>query len=172
MFPSHDSTTPINSYRLKDVEVFFKPNAASNIFTKHEKIALAIKKTFLEEEYQLMTKTRVSMDFSGRNGSQACKNIPNNNFIQNTHMQHFNCFSSARTASNKAVLAQDYIGGLAQLITACGTLTFTDGTVMVRLASELLTNLDKKMFLEKATGNLMSINDIWNKHNSTTSTNS
>lgn len=160
-----DITTPINSYRIKDVEVFFKPNANTNMFTKDKHVALAVRKTFIDEEYQLMTKTKVSITFNSNSATRARYSMPNNNFIQNTHMEHYNCFSSARTASQKCMLNQDYVGAVAQIIMACGTLTFTDGIVMTRFADILKNNKTKKFFLEKATGNLVSIQDIWNKGN-------
>ena len=158
-------TTPINSYRIKDVEVFFKPNANTNMFTKDKHVALAVRKTFIDEEYLLMTKTKISIAFNSDSVTRARYSMPNNNFIQNTHMEHYNCFSSARTASQKCILHQDYVGAVAQIIMACGTLTFTDGTVMTRFAESLKNNKTKKFFLEKATGNLVSIHDIWNKEN-------
>lgn len=160
-----DITTPINSYRIKDVEVFFKPNANRNMFTKDSQVALAIRKTFIEEEYQFMTKTRVALDFTGQGATTGKLNIPRNPFLQNTHIHRYNCFSNAKTAANKAILNQDYISALAQLIMACGTLTFTDGLVMTYFADLLIGSKNKKWFLCKATNELMSVNDIWNKEN-------
>ena len=138
------------------------------MFTNDKYVAHAIKRIFIDEEYSLMTKTRVSVAFAGT-ATRAGYDIPGNPYMQNPHLREYYWFSIARNEAHKAMTQQNYIAAIAQISTACGTLTFTDGTVMGRFANYMkdAASTDKKLIKNNETGELISIRELYKREKET-----
>lgn len=159
--------TPLVNYIKKDVEMYFK-RPERNILNSPDWFADLIKKTFLEEKYEIQTITHLHMEWA--NVTRWSVEQDTTGRIGNPHMTNYNCFPSTKNEIKKAVDKGDILQMCNLLIAACATLTFTDSTVVNRFAQNLQGRATEKVFKNTETGELISTKDykeIFNEKNNT-----
>lgn len=146
-------TTPITNYVQKDVGMYFK-RAEDNALNNPAWLADLIKDTFLEQKYQLITKTVI--DVTWDNADYRCYRNKDNEF-GNPHHIHFNCFSETRYAANQCIQDGEVLQALNILLASCATITFTDTAVTRRLAGDIIDTSHNEAFIKDlTTGELIS----------------
>lgn len=155
-----DVIAPVRSYADKDVDMWFRHPDRLNCITKHPGLTKVIKACFKDKKYTMYYGTRVHMPINGSTSNWGrAQNLPD--WLGNTHMVHYNCFSATRNAVQNSIrMNGDFIAAISQTIAACSTLVFTDSTVIEALASDLLCNTNKKIFKNNKTGEMVSMDDI------------
>lgn len=151
---------PVRSYADKDVDMWFRHPDKLNCITKYPDLTKVIKACFKDKKYTMYYGTRIYMPIDGSTSNWGrAQSLPN--WLGNTHMVHYNCFSATRTAVQNSIrMNGDFIAAISQTIAACSTLVFTDSIVIEALASDLRCNTNKKIFKDNKTGEMVSMDDI------------
>ena len=167
-----DITVPINSFRKKDAEMYFKSGLTvrNNLIQRYPEIACAFKKCFIDEEYELWATSRVSFCLVGNNCYGISDNVKhpgqtgrNKHYrLGNPHIESYDCFSSSKAEITKATTNGQYIAALSAMINACTQITFTDSTVIGYFTDRLHTSeQDRKILKRKSDGAMLSIKELY-----------
>lgn len=157
-----DITTPISNWRIKDAAMWFK-RREENYVNRNHRTATAFKACFVDESFEMITKTRVAFNLTPTQGGVTVNGSNQWNesttTMQNSHVGRYNCFSNYKAAIQKAMQTSDFYRALMLIIQACGTYTFTDSTVVNNLCRNM-GYCEGPVYLNKATDKLCTITEL------------
>jgi hypothetical protein len=132
-------TTPIMNWNKQDVEMFFKhnPKVQQTYLNNPGWFAEIIRKIFIDEEYQIICTTTVSMPILNKGNSEDIWHTdhPHDDTFGNPHFTEYNCYRSSRNAYIQAISSNDYVRAISIILAATATLVFTDSAVINRMAA-------------------------------------
>ena len=161
--------TYILNYRRADVEMWYKHPESVNSVTRSPAAAEVLKELFLNnpDKYQLLVETRVNVPIAAGRRWESTTQV---NEMANPHIKYFNCFRQSQLEADKALIKRDYETAIAIVISACSTITFTDGTVVGRMVdcmSEMIvTNNQERCIKILETDECLTLAEFYNRiHN-------
>ena len=97
------------------------------------------KKVFIEQEYKIQFVATYSLSMRPR--VRACGgwvyDTEFNDSMPNPHINGYSCLGGYESAIMQYMERGDFIGAMSQCIASCGSLDFTDGTVINKFASQI-----------------------------------
>lgn len=162
--------THISNYRRADVEMWYKHPENINSVTRRPVVAKILKELFLDnpDKYQLLVETRVNVPIAtGRRWDSASQV----NEMANPHIKYYSCFRQSQLEADKALVKHDYDTALAIIISACGTITFTDSAVIGRLVDGMQSMIDfnnqERCIKVLETDECLTLTEFYNRINNT-----
>lgn len=167
-------TTPLNTYRRKDVEMYYKHPDTQNHVNRYPLILEAFQKTFIDEEYDMITTTRITLSMVSNNSDNGSARGVSDYAIDNhagrsdaylrfgnPHIERHNCFSGSKREIDKALANSDYVMAISQLISACSSITFTDSTVVSSFTTRIAkTDNNTPIFKRRSDGEMLSLEQL------------
>lgn len=126
--------TAVANYMKQDMESYYK-SGHSNFVTDTDWIASLLKETLIDEKYQFVFTTFVSVPLIA--GTSWRVTPDSSSYTGNPHLTHYDCFTPARNMMNKFINEGRILDLLNQLVATCASLNVVDGTVMRALIAEI-----------------------------------
>ena len=159
--------TVVCNYRHNDVAFWYKNPNVANTVTQYSDVAKVIKALFLtkDEDYKLHLTTRITVPIATDGRGWASTNQPND-AIANPHIKYYNCFRASQLETQKYIADQQFDMAFACLTAACGTITFTDSTVVRRFVEDIRNAIAEnkiKCVENTDTGEMLTLTEFYNK---------
>ena len=159
--------TVVCNYRHNDVAFWYKNPNTTNTVTQYSDVAKVIKALFLtkDEDYKLHLTTRITVPIATDGREWASTNQPGD-AIANPHIKYYNCFRASQLETQKYIADQQFDMAFACLTAACGTITFTDSTVVRRFVDDIRQAIadNKIKCVENIdTGEMLTLTEFYNK---------
>jgi hypothetical protein len=152
-------TTPIVNYAKSDAESYFI-RKEENFITRNKHIAALFRDIFINEKYQMICTTTVTMPWNTSTSWASSGDTSTNS--ANPHLGgRYVCFEQTKSAISKYIAEGKFLIAINQLIACCASLSLLDSSVISYFFSNrLMTDArNHKIFKNMETGEMISAED-------------
>ena len=158
LYATFKISTPITNYSTKDVAMWYKHPERENTITQFPWIAELFKQTFIQNKYECLLTTIVTMPWDETQASWAVE-ADSKTQTGNPHLTRYRCFSQTQNAVAEMLRDSKVLQALNALIACCASISFTDSAVINYFVAHLTTNgKDQPLFRNVTTGEFISTN--------------
>lgn len=158
-------TTPITNYSIKDVAMWYKHPDRPNTVTQYPWIAELFKQTFIQNKYECLLTTIVTMPWDENQASWAVE-ADSKTQTGNPHLTRYRCFSQTQYAVAELLRDSKVLQALNALIACCASISFTDSAVINYFVAHLTTNgKDQPLFRNVTTSEFISTDTFKKRYN-------
>lgn len=149
---------PLMYYNPKDLEIIIK-NRGAHAFGDDDDLMELMKRTFIENKYQLYTHAATKLRKRGHQVGYYT-DATSDRCIPHPHLMRYNCFGDNERLIRDALRQNNLELAIEQTMAATYNINFQDGAVFGALIAYLKRQHSKPTFKDVATGKFISLDDF------------